>query len=482
MTTQVNGRERSPDAPVEVTGLAALRIGALFARDPIAGMRAGYAAFGPFAVLHKALPGSGRIKAPLLGLPLVLTAGPVFNSETLGNPTVWRTVSILPGGPRRSAARRLREGIISMAGRRHAHYRAMVVPPMRKASIEALGDDMARIVAQEVDTWPTGETVDLWDYGRRLLRALAIGLLFGGDKASGYAVADAVSRVLAAKWDPRVIGMPINMPGTPFGRMVRDSEALERQVLAWADDKRGPVDPRDLASITINSSDENGGPAAERTLAGHLVSLIAGATETCQNTLVWTLILLALHPGVAADLMDELESALGAGPPSLPRVASLPLLDSVIKESMRIIPPVPLQFRVAERDTELAGHPVPRGARVVLSAFLTNRLPDVYPDSDRFDPARWARLTPSPFEYSNFSAGPRSCPGYWFGTSVVKLSLAAIMLRFRVSLAPDARIDYTVQPGMRPRGQVPIVLHPQDRAFASASVRGQIRDLVRLPR
>src|SRR5262249_27656414 len=100
--------------------------------------------------------------------------------------------------------------------------------------------------------------------------------------------------------------------------------------------------------------------------------------------------------------------------PSLEEASTLSSLDGVIKESMRILPPVPLQIRVAQADAAIAGHPVPKGTRVMLNTFLVNRAPDLYPNGDSFQPERWRVTTPSAYECPVFSAGRHACrPGLW---------------------------------------------------------------------
>ena len=146
-----------------------------------------------------------------------------------------------------------------------------------------------------------------------------------------------------------------------------------------------------------------------------------------------------------------------------------------------MLPPVPLQFRVAQCDTTLAGHAMPQMTRVALSAFITNRDPDLYPEPARFKPSRWDSIDPSSYEYLVFSAGPRGCPGYWFGLCAIKTALAVIFSRFRVVLAPDQRIDYKVRVAMSPRHCVAAILHRQDGGFVAAPIRGRIRDLVEFP-
>jgi cytochrome P450 len=304
-------------------------------------------------------------------------------------------------------------GLTRMTGHAHAYYRKLLVAPLRKASVDALAADMARLAEAEVTSWPVGEIIDLWGHTRRLMQRLAVELLFGDTTGQGNLIAERVSRLMAAKWGLRPFA-PINLPITSYGRMLREAELLERDLLEWARNKRGALDDGDLASIIVNSPDADGRPLDDAAIAGQMLSLFAAASEASQTVLTWTLVLLALHPRVARKLLDELRNKLGGAAPSLDTVGDLSYLDAVVKESMRIIPPVPMQMRVAQHDTTIAGHRAPNGTRVILNTFLTNRMPDLYPEGDVFRPDRWFTITPSTFEFPVFSGGPYSCPGYWF--------------------------------------------------------------------
>jgi cytochrome P450 len=113
--------------------------------------------------------------------------------------------------------------------------------------------------------------------------------------------------------------------------------------------------------------------------------------------------------------------------------------------------------------------------------LVTNRLPDFYPEPERFKPERWATINPSGFEYAIFSVGPRICPGQWFGLSVLKVALAAILTRYRVALQPKVRIDYEIQPTMAPRSAVPAMLRSKQDAFTSAPISGRLSRLIEFP-
>lgn len=467
--------------PVRMTGPTAWRWALRFGLDPLTATRGVFSGFGPFVVLAEALPFVRRPRAPLLNVPLVLTAGAAFNRELLSDPATWRGVSLLPGGPKNSAARRLSMGLTRTTGQQHAHYRKLVAPPLRRTSVNALAEKMAQLADAEVMSWPAGQTIDIWEFPRRLMRGFAVELLFGGGSERAYQIADTVSRLMEGKWGSSAFAFRINLPITSYGRIVRDAEQLERRLLQWAGSKRGRVDDRDLASAIVNSPDADGNPPSDAIIVGQLPSLFAAAFEAGQSVLTWTLLLLMQHPRVAAQLLEELRSRAGGPSPSLNNVGDLPYLDAVVRESMRVLPPVPLQMRVAQSDTKIFGHPVPGGTRVVLNTFLTNRMPHLYPEGDVFRPERWTTIAPTAFEYPVFSAGPHSCPGYWFGSTAVKIALAALLTRYRLVLAPDTCIDYRVQPTMRPLQSVRVLLHPQDGAFTATRIRGGIHDLVKLP-
>jgi len=346
--------------PAYLTGVAALRAGLDFAADPLVAMRRMYDAHGPCVLIGKGLPILRRPPVAVLNVPLILTAGAAFNLEVLNNQAAWRPISLMPGGPRNSAARRLSLGLMRITGPRHAHYRKLVSAPLRKDQVDAFDQNMVRLVQEEIARWRVGETVDLWQNLYRLTRKLAIGLLFGGDEERGFPIADMISSVLQRKWALSVIGFPVDLPITPYGRLVRDAEALECRILRWADSKRGHLDSRDLASIVVNNPDIDGSPPSDATIAGQVPALYAATAEACQATLFWALLLVAQHPRVAADLLDELQKQPNGVAPTTDALVDLPRLDAVVKETMRILPPVPLQLRAASTRPRLPATPCRR--------------------------------------------------------------------------------------------------------------------------
>jgi cytochrome P450 len=207
--------------PVRLTGTTALRWAWQFARDPLMTTRHSFEAFGPFVILAEALPFTVPFiktdRVILLGAPLVWAAGAAFHRELLSDTATWRGVSLLPGGPRNSAARRISLGLSRITGDRHEHYRNLLLPSLSKASVTALTEKLARLAEAEVMSWSTGETIDLWVHVSRLMRRFAIELLFGGPSEEAYLIADLVSRLMERKWARSAFAFPINLPITSYG-------------------------------------------------------------------------------------------------------------------------------------------------------------------------------------------------------------------------------------------------------------------------
>ena len=321
----------SSPGPVQVKGPSALKYALRFVIDPIATMRECERVFGQFTVLTSALPFMANVGLVPFGVPLVLTAGALFNREVLSNPATWRGIGLLLGGPPNSAASRLSEGaLMRMRGLRHEHYRSLITAPLRKPMIEQLGNAMLHIAQQSVATLPQGEPFDLVNYAIRLSRTLAIELLFAGDLENGESISCLAERVLKTSWSLSVAGCPISLPLTPFGRYLREAELLESRMLAWAERKRESRDERDLGAILVNSTDENGNPTDGAAAAAQLSAMILMSFEACASALVWALILIAQHPTVARNLHDEL-SATADSSADFESIVKLPLLDGVVK-------------------------------------------------------------------------------------------------------------------------------------------------------
>jgi cytochrome P450 len=458
-----------------ITGLTAASEYLKLLRDPVASMRSLYQRGGPLVVL-------GPVA---LGEPVnmhVLAVGPEFNRQVLGDPVRFRPTGLFLRGPKDSAQRRVRFGLTRMTGSQHRQQRALVMPPFHRPAVQTYHGLMSGLTAQMLETWRPDTRYDIYAEMRKLTLQIASAVLFSHDPEEALPIGHLIDQWLRLSFSGPVWLFPVNIPGTPYHRLLRLAEEIEKKILAMIAKRRSsPEKHADVLSILMTARDEENHGMTDTELVGQTNILFMASFETTASALTWTLFLLAQHPAVMHELMDELDAVLGGNPPEAEQLAQLPLLSNVIKESMRVLPPVPYTVRATTKYLNMGPHRVPTGARIFCSHYLTHHLPELYPEPERFRPERWRDIDPNQYEYMPFSAGPRMCIGAMFATQLLKISLAMILQRFRFTVIPETRIDRIVRITMQPREGLPMMIFKNDRKFAASPVHGQIREMVTLP-
>ena len=124
----------------------------------------------------------------------------------------------------------------------------------------------------------------------------------------------------------------------------------------------------------------------------------------------------------------EVDDVLGDRAPTIDDLRALPLTLGAVQEVLRMWPPGPAAPRMSIAPSELHGMEIPAGRLVLYSAYVTGRLPELWPDPERFDPARWAPGAPEPVPYSfvPFGGGYRRCIG--FALATLELQVMAVRL------------------------------------------------------
>jgi cytochrome P450 len=238
--------------------------------------------------------------------------------------------------------------------------------------------------------------------------------------------------------------------------------------------------PRDVLGRLTQAHDEHGGRLTDGELVGQTAFLFMAGHATTASALTWTLLLLSAHPAVLRDIVDELDGVLGGAAPDAEKLAALPLLDRVTRESLRLLPPVMWWGKVSTGAFDLGPHQFAAGTQVIFSPYVTQRLPGIYPDPDAFRPDRWLTLEPGPYEYLPFSAGQRGCLGAGFATMEMKLVPAVLLQRWRPELRAGTKVDCGGLMVSQPKNGLPVTLARPTGQAPATELRGGIRELVRL--
>ncbi len=458
-----------------LTGAHAAREYVHFFRDPIGCMRTLQQKYGSLVAL-------GPIA---FGEPTklhVLAIGPEFNRQVLGDPAKFRTTGQFIHGPNNSAQRRIRFGLTRMNGPQHKQQRQLILPPFHKKAVAGYHDLTVELAQEVIGQWKPGRR-DVYVDMRAVTLRIASAVLFGHEASDANRIGHLLEVWARRNFSGPVWFFPVNIPGTPYHRLLKHAELVEREILRLVEKRRrDPSNRTDVLSILIQARDDENRGMTDMELVGQATILFGASFETTASTLTWTVFLLAQHPEIMRQLVDELDRVLGGNAPAREQLPQLSFLDRVIKESMRILPPVPFTIRAADEDQIPMGSlTLGHGTRVICSHFLTHHLADIYPEPELFRPDRWREVDPTQYEYMPFSAGPRACVGAMFAIQVLKISLAIMLQKFRFKAVEGALIDRVVRITMNPRYGMPMDLHENDRRYESSKVRGQIHEMVKFP-
>ena len=161
-------------------------------------------------------------------------------------------------------------------------------------------------------------------------------------------------------------------------------------------------------------------------------------------------------------LEQEVDRVTGGRPVESAHIERLVLVQQVLKESMRLYPPVPLLSRQTVVATRLDGIDLLPGATVVMPIYAMHRHVQRWEDPDAFDPGRFAperEAKISRYQYLPFGAGPRICIGMAFAMIEATAMLATLVQKVR--FAPVAGRDpYPVaRVTLHPGGGLPLHVH-----------------------
>jgi cytochrome P450 len=440
-----------------------------FGADPLGYIRWLHAAYGDLVAFIEGRPG------------WIFAFGPEYNRQLLANPDLFYSRPFIDAPPN-SALSRLTSGLLSMNGETHRQRRKLMLPAFHKKRIESYRDDMVAVTQRVLDGWRTGMRLDIARAMQKLTLRIASKALFGLDTAQQ---ADRLGGMIK-RWLNLLdsIGpalFPIDLPGMPYRRLLRLSERMEANMRAMIAQKRAEAGARrDVLAMLLEARDEDGGSMSDAELIGQAAVLFIAGYETSSNALTWTLFLLSQHPHVLHDLCDELAGALHGDAPSVEQLDRLPLLERLIKESMRLLPPASISLRVSTTSFELGPYQLSRGTTVFFSQYITHHMPQLYPDPQQFQPERWLAIDPPIYEYLPFGAGPRMCIGSTFALFEIKIALAMILQRYHLELAPGARVDRRLRITLSPKHGMPMHVLPLGRPPALNRPRGDIREMVDL--
>ena len=340
--------------------------------------------------------------------------------------------------------RLLGQGLLTSEGAMHLRQRRLMQPAFHRDRIAGYGDLMVGYADRMRNAWTDGATLDIAREMNRLTLSIVGRTLFDVDvESQAAAVGEALTAVMESFW---MMMLPfaevlerLPVPKLRRARMARARlDAIIYRMIA--DRRASGRDHGDLLSMLLTAQDEDdGGGMTDQQVRDEAMTIFLAGHETTANALTWTWYLLSGAPDVEAKLHAEVDRVLQGRLPTMGDLASLPYVERVVTESMRLYPPAWIIGRRAIAEYQLGEYVVPPRSILVMSPYIMQRDPRFYADPERFDPDRWTpefRAALPKFAYFPFGGGPRQCIGESFAWMELILLVATIAQQWRLRLVP----------------------------------------------
>ena len=456
-----------------------------FTDDPAACMRKLWAEHGPIAALEQ----DGR--------QLLFLFDPALNKQVLSDDRRYHSRFFAVRGPRKSAHRRVTSGLLSMNGDLHKDHRRVIKAPFSKKAIAGYHEDIVAESDKTFERWefaaraasvgrrpePRDINADMTEFMLRLTCTILFGL---DDEALALKVGELTEHWVHLNHQIGPLAFaPDKDLNDRYDELLEAAVELETALNEMVAAKRDQPPGRDVLSLLLQAYDAEG--MSDGHLAGHMALLFGAAHLTNAHTLTWTHFLLAQHPVVRKQVADELDAVLGQSAPGRRELTPedttrLPVLERMLKESMRVLPASSYSQRFTAEPVKLGPFDLPAGVPIIFSQFMTHHLPGLYPEPEKFRPSRWDSITPGPYEYLPFGAGGRRCIGAALGMMQLMTFLPRMLSRFKFTLEPGTRVDAKIVSTMlNPMTPVLGRVETDDGRYAASPCTGSVHTIVDLP-
>lgn len=363
---------------------------------------------GPLKVMAKHV---GRFfQIPIPGFRPYVVFGPESNRKVLvteRDKLLWRNTDPVTD--------LLHQGVLVIDGEEHDRYRELMEPALHPSQLSQYTQTMIEQTERVSCNWRDGEVVDMLVEGRRIALLIIMQTLFSRD------VWDDLPRL----WTPILKAIQYISPGMwifwrkmPRPGYRKHLQELDEYLLGIIEERRKRKEEwkvesgkADLLQHLIDAG------LSDDVIRDQMLTMLIAGHDTSTALLAWTFALLGQHPELHARLVEEIDT----------QEKSI-LLDQVIKESLRLYPPIHIGNRRVAKEMDFEDGSIPAGERMFYSIYLTHRDPNIWENAEQFCPERHAhgRRTP-PFSYVPFGGGPRACIGAAFGQAEARLVIARLL-------------------------------------------------------
>lgn len=348
-------------------------------------------------------------------------------------------------------------GIMLLDFEEHRHHRGIMQAAFKKPVLVQYLERMNPAIEKGIRRWKTGRDFEVLTHIKQLTLDIATDIFMGEQLGPE---ADKINKAFVdcVRAGTALVRFPV--PGGRWKKGLDGREVLEDFFRARIGEKRrNPGE--DLFSRLCLAEDEMGRKFSDEDVINHMIFLMMAAHDTSTITLSTMFYQLARHPEWQDRLREE-SFRLGKRYVDHDDLGKLEDAGLVMKESLRLIPPVHGIPRMTVKDVEFKGYHIPAGSMLSVSPLVTHHMKEWWSHPEKFDPERFSEARNEhkkhPYQYVPFGGGAHMCIGLHFAEMQVKAVLHHVLQRYRWSVPADYEmpVDFTSLPV--PADKLPVKL------------------------
>jgi cytochrome P450 len=388
------------------------------------------------------------------GVKVVSASGPDATQEVLAN----RDKAYSQTGWEYFIGPFFNRGLMLLDFDEHIYHRRIMQLAFTAERLSGYMAQVGQVVGKSVSDWNPRDGFPVYPALKQLTLDVATRIFMASSMGGSEGNRLTKAFVDTVRAGTSLVRVPV--PGGRWAAGLQGRKVLEDYFRRSLPAKRAS-DSDDLFAALCHARTDDGETFSDDDVVNHMIFLMMAAHDTstiATSSLVYYL-------GKNPEWQDKVRAeslALGDEPLSVPLLNELPTLDLVLKESMRLVAPVPWMVRKTVKDTELLGHHLPAGVFVSTLAWLNHMLPEYWTEPHSFDPLRFSEERREDkshrFAYMPFGGGVHKCIGMHFGTYEVKTIAHELVRRFEWTIPQDYHVQWDPTALPMPKDGLPITI------------------------
>lgn len=348
-------------------------------------------------------------------------------------------------------------GLMLRDGDDHRWHRRLMGAPFKSSALSLYVEMMNPDISSSIDQWGEQQKLLFYPAIKQLTLDLAAKIFLGEslDEQSKD-----INKAFVDLVEASMVIVRIPMLGNKYQRGLQGRAFLEDYFKQRIASKR-TSNHSDMFAEICRVQAEDGSRFSEQDIIDHMIFLMMAAHDTTTSSLSSICYALATNPEWQDKLRQQIEQ-IGTESLSYEQMPQFDLADLVLKEALRLYPPLPMIPRTAIKDCEFEGYKIKAGQQVHVSPYFTQRLADIWHKPDQFDPERFGKERGEDKQHRHawipFGGGAHKCLGLKFAELQIKLVLFHLLKNHQIDVRGGYKMPYQPAPIGKPTDQLPLQL------------------------